>query len=95
MVVQELAPFTVNLHIKDFAIGRMRHQMGFTIKGRPAGAGMLDISWLLAQVCRLGKDPSAILELWTPPERHFTDTLRKEVLWAEQSIRYLRGIVPD
>jgi sugar phosphate isomerase/epimerase len=95
MVVQELAPFTVNLHLKDFAIARLHHQMGFVIEGRPAGQGRLDVPWLLAQLRNAGSDPNVILELWTPPARNIAETIAKEALWAEQSIRYLRGLIPD
>ena len=37
VVIETLAPYTVNLHIKDFDIRRTDHNMGFTIFGTPAG----------------------------------------------------------
>ncbi len=83
-----LAPYTVNLHIKDFIVQRYAHMMGFTIEGRPAGGGHLPLERMLKQLepeCR-----SAVLELWTPPEPAIADTVKKEREWAEISIRYLR-----
>jgi len=94
VVVETLAPLTVNLHVKDFAVSRVSHQMGFAIEGRPAGQGRLDVPWLLARLREAGRDPNAILELWTPPEQDLAGTLSKEERWARESIGYLRGLIP-
>jgi sugar phosphate isomerase/epimerase len=94
VVVDVLGPWVVNLHVKDFAIRRAGHQMGFLIEGRPAGQGRLDVPWLLRRLRDLGRDPNAILELWTPPERTLAETIAKEAAWASASVRYLRRLVP-
>ncbi len=86
VVVQTLGPWTVNVHVKDFAITRAPHQMGFTIEGRPAGQGRLDVPWL-------DRDVNAILELWTPPEPSLVATIAKEQAWTVESIDYLRGLI--
>jgi sugar phosphate isomerase/epimerase len=93
-VVSELAPLTVNLHIKDFHIARLPHLMGFHVEGRPAGAGMLDIRWLLEQLAPFRRCKTAVLELWTPPETDLERTIAKEEAWAEQSLDYLRPMFP-
>ncbi|MFO1460167.1 MAG: sugar phosphate isomerase/epimerase family protein [Verrucomicrobiota bacterium] len=93
-VVAELAPWTVNLHLKDFRVVRLPHQMGFTVEGRPAGAGMLDLPWLLREVARSGRCETAILELWTPPEDSLDATMAKEEDWARQSLETLRPLFP-
>lgn len=90
-VVELLAPLTVNLHIKEFTIRRMSHMMGFQIQGLPAGDGMLNVPWLLEKVG--DRCQSAILELWTPPEKEMEDTIVKEDDWARKSISYLRNII--
>jgi sugar phosphate isomerase/epimerase len=90
VVVDTLGPHVVNLHLKDFAVVRLPHLQGFTVEGRPAGQGMLDIPWLLAKLKAFGRDPNAILELWTPPEPDVGDTIRKEAAWAGQSVRAAR-----
>lgn len=92
-VVAALGPYTVNLHVKDYAIARHGYKMGFTIEGRPAGQGHLPISWLLDALLRLGGDPNAILELWTPPEPALEATIAKEARWAEESVTYLRTLI--
>lgn len=91
-VVAELAPWTVNLHIKDFQIARLPHLMGFKVEGRPAGGGLLDIPWLLAELARHGRCETAVLELWTPPEPTLEDTIAKEEDWAGQSLAHLRPL---
>ena len=56
---------------------------------------MLDIPWLLGRLREMGRDPNAIVELWTPPEDDVAATIRKEAAWAERSVAYLRGIIPQ
>jgi sugar phosphate isomerase/epimerase len=93
-VVEALAPLTVNLHVKDFTIFRASHSMGFTIEGRPAGQGRLNLPWLLDVLRGYGRDPNAILELWTPPEDTLEGTIAREQRWAEESVAYLRTLIP-
>ena len=94
-VVQELGPLTVNLHIKDFHILRMPHRMGFTVEGRPAGSGFLNLPGLLEQLVPFNRCRSAVLELWTPPEPRLDDTMAKEAAWAVQSLQYLKPFFQD
>lgn len=88
-VVGTLAPLVVNLHVKDFVVRRVPHQMGFVVEGRAAGEGTLDVPWLLGALAHLHHDCSAILELWTPPESSLDATIAKELRWAERSVAYL------
>ena len=53
VVVEALAPLAVNLHVKDFVVTRHSSQMGFTVEGRPAGQGSLDVPWLFRELSRL------------------------------------------
>ena len=94
-VLDQLAPHTVNLHVKDFAIARVPYAMGFTVTGRPAGRGMLDVPALRDTIARHGRCRSAILETWTPPEPTIAATLAKERRWAEESIDYLKPLFTD
>jgi 3-oxoisoapionate decarboxylase len=88
-VVATLAPHTLNLHLKDFAVERAPHKMGFVVTGRPAGRGMLGIPWLLEEVRKHGRCRSAILELWTPPAPSLEETIALEAAWADESLRFL------
>lgn len=94
VVLQHLGPLTVNLHVKEFTVFRPSHSMGFTVEGRPAGQGRLDLPWLLAQLRGYGRDCNAILEQWTPPEADLEETIRKEARWAVESVEYLRTLIP-
>lgn len=93
-VVEQLGAYTVNLHVKDLAITRVKHAMGFVVEGRIAGQGMLDLPWLRDTFAANGRCRSAILETWTPPEPDFSATLAKEKHWAEESIVSLKKIFP-
>jgi sugar phosphate isomerase/epimerase len=90
VVVETLAPITVNLHIKDFVIERVPQMMGFVVSGAPAGAGKLAIPWLLQQMPS-GKNVSAILEQWPPLRESVEETVAMEQGWAERGIQYLRS----
>ena len=91
-VVKTLAPYTINLHLKEFSIRRAWHNMGFVVEGLPAGQGMLDIPRLLGEIGKYGKCESAILELWTPPEEDLNRTIQKEEQWVNESIRFLKPL---
>lgn len=91
-VSEILIPYTINLHIKDFEIFRVPSKMGFIIEGRPAGKGKLNIHELLEKISHTGTCQSAILELWTPPEKNIEETIIKEEKWAEESIQYLKSL---
>ena len=87
-VVKELAPYTVNFHLKEVYIKRKYHMMGFDIEGRPFGEGCLPLQWMLDQLP--SKCETAILEQWTPPESDIQRTIEKERDWAGRSIAYLK-----
>lgn len=91
-VINELSPFTVNLHIKDFQIERLSHKMGFKVEGTPAGKGRLNIPYLLSKIQPLGKCDRAILELWTPFSSDIATTIAKEESWAIESMKYLNQL---
>lgn len=94
-VIRNLAPHTINLHLKDFIIRRHPHQMGFEIAGAPAGQGRLGIPQLWAAVkmaaCAAGRpEPGVILESWVPWQGSTADTIRLEHQWLEESLAWLR-----
>lgn len=89
-VMEQLAPFVVNLHYKDFIIKRVDSRLGFEITGRPAGQGMLNCANLKQQLTRSGKDCNVILELWTPFTESVEQTIARENQWAKESVEYLK-----
>lgn len=92
-VLQALASYTVNLHIKDITIKRLSHKMGFMVEGCPAGQGILDIPAIIAQLKAYNKCRSATLEVWSQPEQTIEETIAREKQWVEISIDYLKNIL--
>lgn len=92
-VVNNLAPFTVNLHVKDYSVSRINHKMGFVVEGKPAGKGLLNLPWILEKLSPFNRCQSAILELWTPPSSTLDETIKKEHEWAVASIAYMKQVV--
>jgi sugar phosphate isomerase/epimerase len=91
-VAKVLAPYTVNLHIKDFSIKRYPHNMGFNVTGTPAGDGMMNIPEILMILKKYNRCHSAVLEQWVPWGESHGDTVALEKVWAEQSISYLKEL---
>lgn len=92
-VARLLLPYTINLHVKDYSIKRLSHNMGFSITGTPTGLGMLPLHWLIEELDKIGNCQSAIMELWPAPENHIQETIDKEQAWAKESAEYLKSIL--
>jgi sugar phosphate isomerase/epimerase len=91
-VADVLSPYTVNLHIKDFAIKRLPHKMGFTVTGAPAGTGLTNVPLLMEKLAKYNRCQSAVLEQWVPWQSSLEETIHTEKKWAEQSISYLKSL---
>jgi len=91
-VTSVLLPYTVNLHIKDYTIRRLSHNMGFVVNGMPTGTGMIDVPALLDQLKVYDRCKSAILEQWVTPELTIAETILKEERWAMESLGYLQQL---
>lgn len=94
-VVAALGPHTLCLHIKDFVVRRVRHQMGFLVEGCPAGRGQLDVAWLLQALQTCPHPFNAILESWVTPGDSLAETIQRERAWAGEGVRYLRGLIKE
>jgi sugar phosphate isomerase/epimerase len=92
-VVKTLARHTMCFHVKDFAVQRVWHRMGFVVEGRPAGQGQMDLPWILQELKSARPGTNAILELWPPEQTGLQMTAALEQEWAEESIRYLRQFI--
>jgi sugar phosphate isomerase/epimerase len=92
-VLKYLAPYTVNLHIKDFSVKRVSHKMGFVIEGTPAGKGLLNLPRIIERLLPYGRCKSGILELWTPPAENLRETIQLEEAWARASVSYMKQIL--
>lgn len=92
VVIDMLGPYVVNLHLKDFEIKRLDHNMGFSLTGTPAGSGMLDIPSLIRRLKAFNREFNAILELWPWWTGDALSTIDMEDRWARESVRYLAGV---
>jgi sugar phosphate isomerase/epimerase len=90
-VTAALAPYTVNLHVKDFTIRRLWHNLGFIVEGAPAGDGMLPVVRLANSLQAFGRCRSAVLELWTPWRESLQATIALEQEWVAVSLGNLRA----
>ncbi len=89
-VLGELAPFTVNLHIKDINIHRIGSAMGFRVQGAIAGEGIIPIPDIIRQLDAYGRCDTATLEWWSPTSGDEEQALKREQEAAEKSIRYIK-----
>lgn len=91
-VADVLAPYTVNLHIKDFTVQRLSHKMGFTITGTPAGKGMTNVPMLMEKLMKYNRCQSGVLEQWVPLKESLEGTIVMEKQWAEEGVKYLKSL---
>lgn len=87
-VLRVMAPYTINVHLKDVVSFRPPYQLGFIIEGRPLGKGTLGIEWVL-DTLRTQQEVSYIIELLTPWQGSIESTIEKETEWADESIKFL------
>ncbi len=92
-VLNYLAPYCINLHIKDVTIRRLDSQMGFNVRGCPAGKGNLNIPEIIKGANKGHPLESITLELWPDDLPADTDPLALEMQWAKESIKYLKEII--
>lgn len=95
VVVKTLAPYVVNLHVKEFVVQRMPHNMGFVVTGAPVGQGMLDIPHIMQQLQAHGRTFNAIIETWLSPAESMAATIAQERDMVRQSVAYMRQWIPS
>ncbi|WP_152365016.1 sugar phosphate isomerase/epimerase family protein [Microlunatus speluncae] len=93
-VVERCAPYTKNVHVKDFAFTRSGGWIGFTLEGAPLGTGLLDLDHLLATVDPVGRGISMIVEHWLTWRGDFAETARLERDWTDHTITRLEESLP-
>jgi sugar phosphate isomerase/epimerase len=88
---ETLAPYVINVHVKDFVIERIDTQMGYVVRGSPAGNGRMNLPLLLEKIDRHGRRPNLILEQWPPFTETVLRTISLESEWAAQGVRFLKS----
>jgi|LSQX01.1.fsa_nt_gb sugar phosphate isomerase/epimerase len=93
VVLNTLAPYVLNLHIKDFAIDRIDTAMGYLVSGKPAGEGRLNVPAVIELLNQQNRDINIVLELWPPYQGSVEASIRNEAEWVERSITYLKSVL--
>ncbi|WP_068118794.1 sugar phosphate isomerase/epimerase family protein [Tropicimonas marinistellae] len=91
--IRMLAPFTINLHLKDYVIEPDPYGVGFRVRGVPLGDGRADIPWILDQLAHCPKDMSVILEHWLPLGGSLEETIAQEQPWLERTVAAARKFI--
>ncbi|MCX7813852.1 MAG: sugar phosphate isomerase/epimerase, partial [Pseudothermotoga sp.] len=90
--IDALAPYVVNVHLKDFDIKRAEQNQGFIIRGCPLGRGKLNLKKILEYLNSKAGDISFILELWVPLSGSLEETIQMEEEWASMSVQYAQEL---
>ncbi|MCS7175868.1 MAG: sugar phosphate isomerase/epimerase [Pseudothermotoga sp.] len=90
--IDALAPYVVNVHLKDFDIKRAEQNQGFIIRGCPLGRGKLNLKKILEYLNSKAGDISFILELWVPLSGSLEETIQVEEEWASMSVQYAQEL---
>lgn len=90
--VEKAAPFTANVHVKDFAFTRSEGWVGFSYAGAPMGTGMHDYPHLLRMVRPAERGINEVVEHWLPWQGNPAATVATEREWTRTTVDYLRDI---
>ncbi|MCX6498737.1 MAG: TIM barrel protein [Arthrobacter sp.] len=90
-VIDAVAPYVLNMHIKDFAFSRKEGWVGFTYSGAPLGEGLLDYAYMAGKLKPKERNINQIIEHWLPWQDSEEETIRLEKQWTQQSLDFLRS----
>lgn len=87
--VRLLAPYAINLHLKDYVIQPDSYGVGFRIHGAPLGTGRSDLQGVIAA---LPGPMSVIYEHWLPWPGDFATAAHEERVWSECGVNLIRRL---
>jgi sugar phosphate isomerase/epimerase len=90
-IVETVAAYARNVHVKDFAFSRRNGWVGFTLTGCPLGEGLLDYQHLVTTTRAAERNLSQIIEHWLPWQGDSVSTIRTENEWNRHNLNYLRS----
>jgi sugar phosphate isomerase/epimerase len=93
--VRILAPYAVNVHMKDYVIGPHPEGVGVVLSGAPLGEGRQDIGGVVEAINSTGKEMNYILEQWFPRQADEPATLNMEMEWTRRNILAARRILQE
>ncbi|MEM0488162.1 MAG: sugar phosphate isomerase/epimerase [Candidatus Bathyarchaeia archaeon] len=90
-VVENMLPFAIEVHVKEYTVERYDNLCGFQIYGAPLGKGCLNLDWLLDTLIENDKkDMTLILEQWVPFTKTVDETAKMEYQWGCMGIELLK-----
>ncbi|HWG02732.1 MAG TPA: TIM barrel protein [Trebonia sp.] len=88
-VIGQVAPYVVNMHVKDFAFTRQQGWVGFSLTGCPLGTGLLDYDGMIRAVRPEERGISQVVEHWLPRAETIEETCATEREWTRHSMEFL------
>ena len=88
-ILRNLVPFTISVHLKEFAVERLEFLMGFAFRGKPTGQGMLPLQKIFDALVAADRQANVIVEQWPPFQDSLLSTMELELSWARQSVEHL------
>jgi sugar phosphate isomerase/epimerase len=88
-ILDNLVPFTISVHVKEFAVVRMEFLMGFAFRGQPTGQGLLPLEKMFDALITASRQANVIVEQWPPFQENLGKTMELEINWARQSVEHL------
>jgi 3-oxoisoapionate decarboxylase len=88
-ILRNLVPFTISVHLKEFAVERLEFLMGFAFRGKPTGQGMLPLRKMFDALVAASRQANVIVEQWPPFQETLSKTMELELSWARQSVEHL------
>jgi sugar phosphate isomerase/epimerase len=85
-ILGNLVPFTISVHLKEFAVERLEFLMGFAFRGKPIGQGMLPLRKMFDALTAASRQANVIVEQWPPFQETLAETMELELNWARQSV---------
>lgn len=90
-VIDRVAPYVMNMHIKDFRFTRQDGWVGFSLVGAPLGEGLLDYRGMIERIDPAARGLSQIIEHWLPWQGTPEATCALEQQWTDHNLSYLRS----
>jgi 3-oxoisoapionate decarboxylase len=91
-ILRNLVPFTISVHLKEFAVERLEFLMGFAFRGKPTGQGMLPLRKMFDALAAASRQANVIVEQWPPFQESLQKTMELEFDWARQSVEHLAAM---
>jgi sugar phosphate isomerase/epimerase len=93
-VVDRVAPYVLNMHVKDFTFTRQAGWVGFNLIGAPLGEGLLDYDAMVERIDPNSRTINQVIEHWLPWQGGPETTCAVEKQWTEHNLHYLRSKQP-